>query len=138
MKKLFLLLLLFSFVGINATPKEVDVYKDQPTTIFKSLDATVSVALISADDVEKQSFKQYNDAVFFETDMIKLTFLKEIIVKNSSWQNNYISIVKEKTIKPPLTNYCFNQNLLDKSYSRKQPFKNILKQRFKNSLFICS
>ena len=49
MKKVILLLLMFSFIGVNATPRELDVKKDNPTSIVKSLGADVSLEFVVID-----------------------------------------------------------------------------------------
>lgn len=57
MKKVILLLSMFCFIGVNATPKELNVKKDNPIDIVKSLGTEVSVDLISTSNVEIINFK---------------------------------------------------------------------------------
>ncbi|CAA0150107.1 hypothetical protein V2665_08485 [Tenacibaculum maritimum] len=47
MKKVILLLLMFSFIGVNATPLKLNTEKDNPTSIVKTLDNDFTDNLLS-------------------------------------------------------------------------------------------
>ena len=93
MKKVILLLLMFSFIGVSATPKELDVKKDNPISIVKSLDTDVSAALISANNVDIINFKiikSLKESIMSKGNIgVAVKALKDgKLAKRSSWQSD--------------------------------------------------
>lgn len=100
MKKVILLLLMFSFIGVSATPKELDVKKDNPISIVKSLDTDVSVDFVVndfTDNLLSLSMNTQENNIF----PVKLNREYDLGPSFKSYQSDFIdsatkNIVKQK------------------------------------------
>ncbi|MDD7912933.1 hypothetical protein [Polaribacter ponticola] len=95
MKKVILLLLMFSFIGVSATPKELDVKKETPISIVKSLDTDVSVVKAFTDNLLSLSMNTQENNIF----PVKLNREFDLDASFKSYQSDFIDSVTKNIVK---------------------------------------
>jgi hypothetical protein len=135
MKKILLVLLLFSFIGINANPIEGGVLQKHTSKISKTTDLNFTTAFVFKTIVKKSNSKDKSHAVIFDVKTIQLNFINLEIDIPIGWQKNYLSIYIDKNLKPPLESYNSNKKYFTNTSSRMQFYNRSIKQKYQNNLF---